>query len=324
MRRSVAIAFCGVLLLSSVVWAGVLDTSKVSAKAKWVVHLDIKGLLASELGQHILDEIEARGHAEKIAEFAEKVGFDPTKDLRGVTLWGETCEADGGVAVIQGDIDKEKLLALAAENEEHKEAEYGEYVLQHWVQKPENRHDDGVRWGTFWANDVLLITRDRKVLENAIDTLNNEAATMAGQAVASFDVEASEGAFLMMAAKDFQVPAKRGHKAAMLRKLAGGFLELGEVDGTMFLNVSVTALEEADGEEFMRSLQGMLAFAKMSLRRCEETEQAPPHWAPFVQAVTIDGEGATVRLNVEMATADVVEMLEAAEEAKKAEAKCKP
>ena len=318
MRRSVATAVCGVLLLSSVVSGGGLDTSKVSAKAKWVAHLDVDGLLSSPFGQHILKEVEARGHAKAIAAFAEKVGFDPTKDLRSFTVWGEIYEPSGGVAVMQGTSDKDKLLKLVSENKGHREAKYGGYALQRWTQKRENKRDDGVRWGTFWADDVVLIARDRKVLEIAIDTLNDKAATLAGQLGVVLGPKASEGAFLIVAAKGPLGPAKLAGKAAIVKKLAAGFLELGEVDGNVFLNISVTAVTETDGEQFRQMLQGILAFKKMSLTHREENKQPMPLWAPLVRAVTIGGEGATVSLSAKMATADVIATLKAVEEAKKA------
>lgn len=323
MRRSVAIAVCGLLLLSGAVLAGKLETSRVSAKAKWVVHLDVQGMLASQFGQDILKEIEARGKEKDIAAFTGKAGFDPTKDLRGITLWGETYEADGGVGVIDGKFDREKLLGLLTENAGHREAKHGDYTLKRWTQKPENALDDGVRWGTFWSDDVVLITRDQKILENAIDTLKNSTATMAGRTGGVLAREASKGAFLGIAGTEIKTAAAAAKRPELAKKLSAGFAELGEVDGTMFLSISVTAVTETDGEEFRQMLQGMLAFAKMSLRNLEENEQPLPHWAPFVRAVTVGGTGGTVSISVKLPTAVVIPMMKAAEEAKKAAAKQK-
>jgi len=323
--RSVAIAVCG-LLLSGVVSAGELNPSRVSAKAKWVAHLDVQGMLAGACGQECLKEIEARGHKEKIAAFAKTFGFDPTKDLRSITLWGENYEPNGGVAVIEGTLDKEKLLALARLNEGHGEANYGDYHLQRWTQKPENNQDDGVRWGTFWRDDVLLVTRDQKVLENAIDTLGDKAATMSGKQGGVLGRRASRGAFLTVAGTDFQVPAAAKRPDMAKKKLPAGFAELGEADGTMFLNISVTAATEAEGEELRQVVQGIAAFMKMSLRHHEGNGQPLPHWAPLASAITIGGKGSAVSMSVKLPTADVIQMMKAkaAEKAKKAEAKPKP
>jgi len=323
MRRSVAIAVCGLLLFSGAVLAGKLETSRVSAKARWVVHLDVEGMLASQFGQHILKEIEARGKQKDIAAFTGVFGFDPTKDLRGITLWGETYEPDGGVGVIKGKFDKDKLLGLIAENAGHREAKYDDYTLKRWTQKPENALDDGVRWGTFWSDDVVLITRDQKVLENAIDTLKNSTATMAGQTGGLLAREVSKGAFLGIAATDIKSAAAAAKKPELARKLEAGFAEVGEADGTMFLSISVTAVTETDGQEFRQMLQGMLAFAKMSLRSLEGNEQPLPFWAPFVRAVTVGGTGGTVSISVKLSTAEVIPMMKAAEEAKKAAAEQK-
>ena len=100
MSRAFVTGLCIMLLLSGVAVADGLDKSKVSAEAKWIAHMDFDALLSSKFGKHILNEIELQGHADAIAEFAETAGFDPRTDLADVTLWGETFEPDGGVAVI--------------------------------------------------------------------------------------------------------------------------------------------------------------------------------------------------------------------------------
>jgi hypothetical protein len=318
MKRCITIGMCGLLALCGAARAGRLDAAKVSGEAKWVAHMDVEALLASDFGQHILKQIEAGGHAEGIEEFTEKVGFDPTRDLRSITLWGEDYKPDGGVAIIEGKVDKDKLLKLAAENQGHKTAKYGNYVLQSWTQKPQNALDDGVRWGTFYRDDVVIITRDREVLEDAIDTLNDKKATMAGQVAAALVPEASKGAFLSMAASDVPDLPKAGRRGAWLKKVHSAYAELGEADGRMFMNISASAATEKDAQQFRDMLQGMLAFARMGLDRVEENEQPLPLWAPLARAATVGGQGTVVTMVLEMATKDVIELMRSAEEARKA------
>lgn len=314
MKLTVTTICCVVLLLSSAAAAGGLDASMVSADARWLVHLDVKGLLTSRFGLHILEEVDARGHDQAVSRFAERVGFDPRTDLDSVTLWGMGYDPDSGVAVIRGRVDKETLLAFAARNEGYAEAEYGEYVLYRWTQRPENRRDDGVRWGTFWADDVVLITRNREVLELAVETLDDPSATMAGLAGVPMGFGVSYGAFLVAAGEDIPVPARHG---IIAEDLSAGFVELGEENGTMFLNITATALTEKDGSDFRYMAQGILALSRMKLRQREKQDKPLPVWAPLARSAAVTGTGATVSLGVALNTEDVITMIRAAREGRR-------
>ncbi len=314
MKRTLVAGLC-VLLVSSAVSAGMPYGAVVSANARWVAHMDVETLWASEFGEHILASMEQKGHGPAIDEFAENFGFDPRQDLRNITLWGESYEPNDGVLVVQADVDHDALLQQAAKARDYAEDSYGDYDLVTWRQEPQDPTDDGERWGTFWADDVVIITRDRDVLTSTLDTLNDHASTLA----ASPDMLGAQpepGAFLFMAGVELEMPAQAGARAELLKNVSSGFVELGEVDGTMFLTVSLTAVDPEQGQDLRDMMEGILAFSRMSLRRMEQRGETPPHWAPLAESAEVGGELGTVTLSAAMPTADVIAMMEAAREGK--------
>lgn len=310
MNRHAVVIVAGLLLAAGLVSAAGLDASKVSPNALWVLHVDVEGVLGTQVGAYLLGRIEAEHNLDKLNEFIDFTGFDPRTDLYSVTLWGVGYSPSQGVAVIQGNWDAEKLIAVVAADG-YQKSTHKDRDVHSWTQDPEHANDDGVRWASFWSEDILLITQNQQLLHAALDALdaNEKAAPQA----------AAPGAFLVVAAEDLQIPAAA--KASSLRNITAATIELGESQGTLFFKGSVTATSETDGAEFRQMLNGMLAFAKMSLRQMSQSGQPEPAWAPLVNNVTIGGEGAVVKLSAEMATANVISFIEAAEEAKQLEIK---
>ena len=316
MNRTVAALTCS-LILASAAFAGPIAKDQVSADAKWVAHLDVEALLASQIVQTILAEEQKKGLAEKLAKFTETFGLDPLKDLRSVTLWGETFGPAGGVAIIQAKVDQEKLLKLLAANAGHKETKYGERAVHQWTQSPEGKGDTGIRFGTFYKDDVTVITRSEDVLKHAIDVLDAKESSLAKEDSGLLPAE-SKGAFLVAAAKDITVPEEADPHAAMLRKVSGGTLVVGEDGDNVFVNASVVGKTDKDAQQFRQMAQGMLALAQVLQEQAIQAGKPAPAWAELTKGLKVGGEAAVVTMEFTGPVKDVTEMILKAAEAKKA------
>ena len=78
------------LMLACPLSAGPLQESQISAKAKWFVHADVKGFLASETGAFVLKELKKKGLEDVLFNVNEVFGLDLTKDLHSLTVYGTT------------------------------------------------------------------------------------------------------------------------------------------------------------------------------------------------------------------------------------------
>ena len=79
--RCVSIVLAGALLLAGPLSAGPLQKEQVSAKAKWLVHADVKAFLASKTGAFVLEQLKAKGLGVVFDNIREVFALDVTKDL---------------------------------------------------------------------------------------------------------------------------------------------------------------------------------------------------------------------------------------------------
>jgi len=291
--------------------AGPVNTADIAAGATWVVHLDAEALVGSGVGDWLLKRGRQRDLDQKLAEFAGTFGFDPTKDLASATLYGTSYEPTSGVAVLKGNFDKQKLLDLLDEARGHEESEYGGYTVHRWRQKAKDKRDDGVRYGTFHSEQVVVIARSRSTLEAALDVLDGQVA--APEVVP----EVSAGTFLFAVAKG--IPAdETGDRARFLKKVSGGFIEMGEAGDSAFLNLKFTARKTEDARRLRQILNGLLAMLSMVAEQQEERDGRAPDWAPLIEGAEAGGAGDSIELGISVKTQALIEVAEARQERKAA------
>lgn len=303
-----------VLFAAGFALADPIKPADVAPGAKWIAHLDARALLASEGGQHILT-IARQEHNldQKMQEFAAAFGFDPTKDLAGVTAYGTDFEPASGVAVFRGTFNQEKLLALLDQNAGHATSAYGEYTLHRWTEPPKGRGDDGVRYGAFHKSGPVVIGRSVPAVQNALDVLDGK---ITGTPDALPPVAA--GTFLFATAKDLPTTSPDGRHAQLLKKVSGGLIEIGENQGTLFVSVKLNARKPEDAKRTRQMLSGIVAFLSMSLDQAEESGQPRPYWAPLVDGAEVTGDDASVKLSISVKTQTLIEIGKADAAAKQA------
>ena len=317
MKKSLVTIVCVTVLTSAGLLAGPLQKEQVSAKAKWVAHLSIEDLVASGMGKYILEKAnEEQGLEGRLNAFAKVFGFHPVQDLKSITLYAENFEPSGGVAVIQGDMDQEKLRQLLALNKGYQESKYGDKPVHRWIQKPEGKKDDGVRFGTFYSDKVVVIARTEDVLKHAIDVLDGKAANFS-KAKTNFLPEAPSGTFLIVAATD--LPAKTDKpNAATLKNISAGRLVAGQSDKTVFLKASLTANTEDNAALIQQVVNGFLALAQLNLIQQQATHPETGKGLSLLKAVKATVKGTSVQLEASFPMAEVKQFIELSRKIRKA------
>lgn len=304
----------------SAVLAGPVQKEQVPAKAKWVAHADVDALVASGLGQYALAQIKEQGHDVKLQEFAEKFGFDLTKDLRSITLYGESYEPVAAVGVIRVKANKDKLLGLLAENEGHKESKYGDHVVHRWTEKPKGQDDDGQRFGAFHGEELVVVSRMDTGVKQALDVLDGKAASQAGEGATNVVPQPTKGALLVLACSEFKMPPEADPSAAVLKKLESGTAELGENAGGVFLSVAVTARTPEDANQIRQVVRGLVALGKIAAEHKEQT--GPPGLIPdalksLLANAVVGGTGTAANLRLAVPLKEIIDLAER-EKARKA------
>ena len=100
--------------------AGPLNKQQIASGAKWLLHGDMEGLMASKVGQKIQQEAQKPGAAQILEGIKTIYGINPLTDIKSVTLYGMKVGSDDGVALIRANVDREKLVNLLKLNPDYK------------------------------------------------------------------------------------------------------------------------------------------------------------------------------------------------------------
>jgi len=307
MKRGLLLGSCLVLGTAGLSFAGPLKPAEVSAGAKWVFHVDVEGAINSELGAAIIEEARARGDADqKLAAMQATFGFDPVKDVKSLTVWGDKFQPGSGVAVVRAKLDKDKLLNLARLNAGYAESTHGQHKLYSWTDR--NDHANPQRCGAFVGTDLLVIGGSAADVTAALDVLDGASPAAKATDPLLTLATASNGAHVQAAAIDFAMPAEAGPQAAAFQQVESGSMEMGQFNGHAFINLKLTYKTEADAQNLVAMAQGMIAMVKM--QRDPQTQQPRyPEAVELANLTQINANGKTVTLGSSYPTAKVIEAM---------------
>jgi hypothetical protein len=254
MKNLVAFGLC--LCLVSPLLAGPLDAAKVPADAKWVLHVDMEKLVASKVGNAILEEGNKQGLDIGLAMIKAAVGVDLVKDIKNGTAFGTKFGDESGAVAIQGTLDKEKILKALKLNPTFKEDKYGAVATYQWTEEAKDGKPAQDRFGAFVGDDTAAIATSAAQLKLVIDVLGGKAAGLAK--VPAFD----KSAFLVAFVTDLPSAARKPEEA-FLKKFAGAQASIGENENSLWAAVAVTAKDEATAADLKQVADALPAIVRL-------------------------------------------------------------
>ena len=280
-------------ILAAPVLAGPIQADSVAADAKWIVHFDMENFSASTVGASVIERARAGDGAEKLDWVVQNLGFDLTKDIAGVTLYGTSYEREKGVAIIRGALNEQTLVGLVEANASHQQVVHGDRIIHTWTDEKRGKPASGC----FHSAGVLLMASSVEEIKQAIDVLE-------GSAPATADLPASPaGTFLSVSAKEHNGSIGHHAKAAIMQNTSSLAMAASESGGNIQLNVTLGANTEADATQIEQVLNGMRSFMVLS-------GENNPAAAELAQGVTIARNGAEVALSATIAADKVTQMME--------------
>ncbi len=281
------------------------DARVVGADAAWVLHVDVEAVLRSAPGRHILDN-PGRFDIDEgdLEELKREMGVDVRKDVLGVTLYG-TGEEDNGVVVVQATAAVDNLVAKAREEvEDFTESNEDGRVFSSWVA------EDGVWWvviggGRGPAPRTVLISKDRETIFAGLEVLFDLRAKLpADHALVRHRPQA--GSLVYAAAWDAPAIEANDEVSHILEHARGGSIDIAEQGANFSLVANIIANDAESANNIVQMAQGLAAFVRMAAA-------GEPEAAPFVgllQGVTINAEGETAHVRLNIPTAQVIQLLE--------------
>lgn len=312
--RKLTVALVAMTLTSAAI-AGPLDVKRVSGDAKWLVHLDVAGMIASDVGEYVLAEAKKRDEFKvRMLAFKKVAGFDPLKDVRGVTLYGKQFGDKSGVVVVDGTARQQDLLDLVKANKAYEKLEYGKHTLHKWQGKgPHGKERPAV--GCFYNKDTVVIASSRELIQNAIDVLDGKASSLAQTKAIKALPPWVPGSLMIAAANDIKLPPEAHRRSLILNSITAGSIQVSEAADKMAMSISLTARTPEHAASIRQIAQGLIAFGHI-LKQREDLAV----FRDLGEEIVVGGTGSAARLEASIPTDSLIKVVKHV--AAKAKARC--
>ena len=113
-RPLVILTLLYLLVCVSLVQAAPLDPAMIPSDTKWLLHFDVEKARDWNLMQKWQQQMEGKEwYRDKVAEMVEAYGWNPAKDLKGVSMYdNEYARFNGVLALHVRNIDAEKIAFI--------------------------------------------------------------------------------------------------------------------------------------------------------------------------------------------------------------------
>ncbi|MCG3178831.1 MAG: hypothetical protein BIFFINMI_01161 [Phycisphaerae bacterium] len=267
MRLAIASMLIAATFVSSASAAG-LDARQVPATAKWVAHVDVTRLVASRLGQFVIDKGKAVGLEEKLAEVRNALGCDLLTDVKGLTLFGDSYDEKAWVLLLDAKMDQRKVTRIIEASEGPETLAVGDYTVHRWIDaKAKAQGKPAVRFGCFHGDSQAVIAADPDSLKAALLTLDAKAPSVAADDARVKSLTAADGAILYMDASDVAAAAKDRPRAGVLTNVRHVSLRVSEVDADLACDIALTAADLEHAQRFAKVLQGLIAMVEIGIEQ---------------------------------------------------------
>ncbi|MHC4264991.1 MAG: hypothetical protein ACYSUK_03560, partial [Planctomycetota bacterium] len=269
MKNLALIMLCVVFTLSGSIFAAPLNHMHIPAEAKWIIHADFEAFKNTQMWQLMSQNISAENQ-EKIDAITYIFGSDPTKDIYGVTLYGENSEEENAVVMIYGRFDKEKLLTLLAQNEAYAETEYNGHKLYHWFDEDDNK----MKVGMFAADDLIITSQSQDSVQAAADLLVGKTDSLVGnqdaQLAKLLEVSEDDAFMVMVGIEEIPTDDFLEDEIEILENSGRFTVSARENNDDIYLDIGLTTETVDVAIKIEKVLEGIKAF--LQLKHSQETE----------------------------------------------------
>ena len=194
------------------------------ADVKWVLHLDLKALNASCMGDFIrrsMDEQALRG----LTSLKAMSGIDMTNDVDSLVVCGKGAAEAGGVMYAYGRFNMQKLTAVASGAKDYQNKVFGERSLLSWS-------DKGKRNNLCFIDPTLVVmSQEEGLVQEAVNLIDGKAKGMeAGRSFAKM-LTHKKGRFLAVQANNLAALAGANPQLQLFKQAEALLLEVGQMGG---------------------------------------------------------------------------------------------
>ena len=242
-------------------WAGPLLRAEVSAKAKWVLHLDAERFYESKVGQHYIENLLEQ----QVAAVEAKIGFDFAPFLDSVTsatVYGidfAKGEATTAVLLLRGDAAEAKSIEefLATHSGKGKKAK-----LRQIQTEPFTLFKLEQAFAATLTNGTVVIGKTQKLVEDAWEVIAGKQPNIATTTRFEGLANPKTGYVLAVAADGFtgEVPFPKNLK--IFRQVEGVQLMISESAAHLELEIALKTGSAEVATQIKTVAEGLLVLAK--------------------------------------------------------------
>ena len=265
-RARLAAALAFLAAAASVASAEPLDPGRVSAKAVWMMHLDMDAAREATVVKRMYQRaVKQHPQLETMLGMGTKMmGMDPRKDLHDVTVYGLDTDKKNAVMVVHADANREFLEKMVEKARDHKTMKHRDYTLHQWTHKGWKGHDGETVVGAFFKDDVMVFARSAGQVEMALDVLADKAESLGDDSPLAGRTR--PGSILVGRAAAIDPDTK----CPVLKQGRGYRVAMGESDGMSFYRARL----EMDSEEAARQAEAVTeGFVALGQLRFGDEEQ---------------------------------------------------
>jgi hypothetical protein len=284
------------LVLAACVATGVQAQIKAQhfpADAKWVLHLDLKALNQSPMGQFVRQAMDEEAHR-GLASLKAMSGIDLTNDVDSLVVCGKGDAQAGGVMYVYGRFDIQKLTAIAGGAKEFQNKAFGERSLLSW-------QDKGKRNNLCFIDPTLAVmSQDEQLVQEAVKTIDGQVAGMGKEGPFGHVLTHSKDRFFALQANNLSAFAGANPQLQLFKQAEAVMLEVGQMAGANGLDCAL-AIKAATPE-----LAQQMNQAAMGLQALFQLQAAQnPEAAAIAQGVKVGLQDTIVTVNLKL-TEDVL------------------
>lgn len=314
---------------------------RIPASAKWAAHFDVEKFKSSalnklmmeemakpEVAERIISQIELAGQAfgfnpfqvaqdlrsqgvagtveEGAARAEYYLGFNPLRDVTGITMYGSEFKPKEGVILLSGAFKTQNLVNLLNTDASHVEHPYQSGVIHEWMSPYRNRK----AFAAFYSDGLIVLGSSEAYVQESLDVLDGSGENIAAGLALQTLPAVPAGAIFVAAAVEFSQLPEIQPKSAMLSQMDEISVVMGESGPNVYLDLGMAAQSAEVAEQSQQFIYGMLAFAEMN-------RQNMPLLADLAQAVLVDKNDRILKISLEGTTDDIYSLLKKMREHKK-------
>jgi hypothetical protein len=268
----------------------------VPQDAQWVLHLDVKKFVSTQLYDGLKNNHFSK--FQHLDTISEKLKIDLMKDIDWVTIFGKGKGRSNAVVCLSGNLDKNYLLSLLAQEKDHREITYGKHTIHSWR---------GSHAGAFATNHLVLLGSDEEAVKNALDVIDGKGRNINASPLMNLWREIPHDAFLKAAALNIS-SLTRGHQSSTILKQAGmAFFMALEKNENLKLKLKIITDTPETAGNIEQIIKGFLALARMK----QNDERSAEHLEilKLLDSLHIKVEGNVLQVELSHPSQELVEIL---------------